>query len=206
MIFFEQKTDQLATLDFRKLSMILRRKVRCPIVLVGMMASGKSSIGWRLADDRYLGLGFFDSDAAVEEEFGQPIKSIYALWGEASFRDAEKIIIERILKNHPACVLSTGDGSFLNPEIREMIQENAVSIWLHSKADIVFDRVLRRLLKEKNLQEISQDEEDQIRQNLKKIMDERDPIYRHAHIHIESNDDSHDETMRRILLALDSYF
>lgn len=204
-MYFEQKSDQLMTTDFRKLSMILRRKLRKPIVLVGMMASGKSSIGWRLADAKYLSLKFFDSDVAVEEELGQTVKNIYALWGEASFRQAERIVIERIIKNNEVCVLSTGDASFLDKDVCSFIQNNTVSIWLHSKVDVVLERVVRRLLKEQNITTISEESRDKIRQHLQNIMDERMPYYKKADIHIESNDDSHDETMRRILVALDDY-
>src|ERR1700761_7313550 len=102
-----------------------------PIVLVGLMGAGKSSVGRRLA--HALGLPFFDADEEVEKAARRTIPEIFAEMGEPAFRDGERRVIARLLDG-PAHVLATGGGAFMNAEARALIAAKAVSVWL--KADL----------------------------------------------------------------------
>src|SRR6187549_2614887 len=84
-----------------------------PIVLVGMMGAGKTTVGRRLATR--LGRHFVDSDEEVEKAAGMTIEDIFAAHGEADFRAGEVRVIARLLKERDL-VLGTGGGAFMNAE------------------------------------------------------------------------------------------
>src|SRR5690606_32747244 len=102
-----------------------------PIVLVGLMGAGKTTIGRRLAAK--LGLRFVDSAAEVENAGGRSIPEIFEDFGEAEFRDGERKVIARLLGEGPM-VLATGGGAFMASETRARVKASGISIWL--KADI----------------------------------------------------------------------
>src|SRR2546427_11712855 len=103
---------------------------RRSIVLVGMMGSGKSSIGRRVA--LRLGIPFVDADAEIEQAAGMSISDIFAVRGEAEFRAGEARVIARLLEGGPQ-VLATGGGAFMNPDTRTDIPAKSISIWLQAE-------------------------------------------------------------------------
>ena len=97
-----------------------RPRLLVPVVLVGLMGAGKTSVGTRLADA--LGVPFHDSDDAVETAAGMTVAEIFERFGETHFRDGERRVIARLLSSRPM-VLATGGGAFLNGETRAAIAE-----------------------------------------------------------------------------------
>ena len=95
-----------------------------PIVLVGLMGAGKSSVGRRLADK--LGFSFVDADHEIEAAAGTTISEIFADHGEDYFRDGERRVIARLLAGG-AQVLATGGGAYINDETRARINECGVT-------------------------------------------------------------------------------
>jgi len=85
------------------------------IVLTGMMGSGKTAVGERLA--RRLGLPFYDADALLEAEAGKRIADLFAGEGESHFRALERRLIGRLLAERPG-VIATGGGAFADAENR----------------------------------------------------------------------------------------
>ena len=103
------------------------------IVMVGLMGSGKTSVGRRTA--MQLGLPFVDADVAIEQAAGKTIKEIFDDHGEAYFRDGERRVIGRLLRSPPQ-VLATGGGAYMNPETRGRIAETGVAVWLNAELPI----------------------------------------------------------------------
>ena len=163
-----------------------------PIVLVGLMGSGKSTIGRRLA--ARLGMRFADADDEIERAAGMTISEIFARFGEAHFRDGERRVISRLLTGQPL-VLATGGGAFMNDETRALIKEASLSIWLDADIPTLVERVGRRshrpLLKNRDPGEV-----------LRELAAVRNPIYAEAHIRVSSAASPHDHTVRAILEAL----
>lgn len=172
-----------------------RSRTSQTIVLVGLMGSGKSSIGRRLAER--LGLPFVDADAEIEAAAGCSIEDYFERYGEEEFRRGERRVMQRLLDG-PVHVLSTGGGAFIDPETRAAIGQSGISVWLRADLTTLLDRVARRndrpLLKDGNPEEI-----------LKSLMDERYPIYAEADITVDSTDGPPRITVDRVTDALDAF-
>ena len=103
------------------------------LILVGMMASGKSTIGRLLA--KKLNLIFFDTDFIIEKKAKMKIVEIFQKKGEPYFRNLEKKIILNLL-NKNNCVISLGGGAFINEAVRKVAQKDNTTIWVNLAWDI----------------------------------------------------------------------
>lgn len=163
-----------------------------PIVLVGMMGAGKTTVGRRLA--ARLGRVFVDSDDEIETAANMKIDDIFATHGEAEFRAGEARVVARILRD-PDIVLATGGGAFINPETRALIKSTALSIWIKADFDLLFARVSKRsnrpLLKTENP-----------RATLKALIDARYPVYAEADVTVVSKDVPQDVVASEIIEAV----
>lgn len=149
-----------------------------PLVLVGMMGAGKTTVGRRLANR--LNRHFLDSDEEIEKAAQMSIPEIFEQRGEPEFRAGETRVIARVLKER-GVVLATGGGAFVNGETRALVKAEAISVWLKAEVDILFERVSRRsnrpLLKTANP-----------RATLEKLVEDRYPIYAEADVTVISRD------------------
>jgi len=163
-----------------------------PLVLVGMMGAGKTTVGRRLATR--LGRRFVDSDEEVEKAAGMSIEDIFASRGEVDFRAGEVRVIARLLKDHDL-VLGTGGGAFINTETRALVKSSAVSVWIKADFELLFQRVQRRsnrpLLKTANP-----------RQTLQDLIDKRYPIYAEADVTVVSKDVPQDQVATEVIEAV----
>jgi shikimate kinase len=165
------------------------------IVLVGLMGAGKSSVGRRLAQK--LQMPFIDADTEIERAAGCTIPEFFERFGEEEFRRGERRVIQRILDGPPV-VLATGGGAFMAEDTRAAIAEHAVSVWLKADLDVLFERVSRRqgrpLLAKKNPREV-----------LRKLMEERYPVYALADLEVESRRGPIEATVERACEVLADY-
>lgn len=162
------------------------------IALVGMMGAGKTVVGRRLANR--LGLTFVDSDHEIENCAQLTIAEIFARHGEAYFRSRETKVVTRLVASG-AGVLATGGGAFIHPETRALLKQRCISVWL--KAD--FAVLLRRVRKRANRPLLrTRDPEG----TLRRLMDERYPVYAEADLTIESKDGPHEQVVDDILAAM----
>ena len=108
------------------------------LVFLGMMGSGKSSIGSLVA--KKLKLNFIDVDKEIEKELGIPILKIFETKGEDYFRKFEEKITLKILRINSA-VVSLGGGAFVNKMIRKEVLKNHISFWLNWNSEILLNRI-----------------------------------------------------------------
>ena len=108
------------------------------IVLIGMMAAGKTTIGFQLA--RVLNYNFFDIDTEIEKLENEKIIDIFQNKGENYFRKIEEKISLVFLEKNKS-VISIGGGAFLNESIRRKIKINSYSFWLNWKIKTILDRI-----------------------------------------------------------------
>jgi len=173
----------------------LARRIDRPVVLVGMMGVGKSTVGRKLAT--LLHLPFADADEAIEKAARMSVSEIFERFGEAYFRDGERRVIARLVNDRPA-VIATGGGAFCQDETRTLILEKAIPIWLDCDTAALVERVGRKdtrpLLRNGDPHEI-----------ISRLKREREPFYRQAPIHILSEAGPHQHTVLRILKAIDQW-
>lgn len=117
------------------------KDLKQPIVLVGMMGSGKSTVGRQLA--RELGLQFYDSDRIIEAAEGLSVVEIYDFRGAEYFQQRETEHVKELL-NRGAVVIATGGETFINPDLRDVIKKQAISVWISASPDILYGRICRR--------------------------------------------------------------
>ena len=163
-----------------------------PIVLVGLMGAGKTSVGRRLAEK--LGIPFVDADHEIEVAAGKPIKEIFADHGEAYFREGERRVIQRLIGNG-AQVLATGGGAYMNDETRARIQEHGVSVWLRAALPLLMKRVAKR--QDRPL--LQADDPETV---MRTLMDKRYPVYALADVTVESRDVQHGQMVNDVIRAL----
>lgn len=167
-----------------------------PLVLVGMMGAGKTTVGRRLANR--LGRQFIDSDEEIERAAQMSIPEIFEQRGEGEFRAGEMRVIARLLKEKDI-VLATGGGAFVNSDTRALVKAGAVSVWLKADLDLLFERVSRRanrpLLKTADP-----------RGTLEKLIADRYPIYAEADLTVVSRDVPQDNVAVDVIVALLDHF
>lgn len=156
-----------------------------PIVLIGLMGAGKSSVGLKLAD--LLGTGFVDSDDEIEKAANLSVAEIFERFGEAHFRIGERRVLARLLAG-PPMVIATGGGAFMDVETRALVRKQAVSVWMRAELDVLVQRTAGRghrpLLNKGSPREI-----------LARLIDQRYPIYAEADITVDSRADQSKELM-----------
>jgi shikimate kinase len=175
--------------------MELSKRLDRPVVLVGLMGVGKSTVGRRLA--RRLGVPFVDSDNAIADASGFSAAEMYERYGERDFRDGERRLVARLIEGDVR-VIATGGGAYVDPRTRGLLNEKAITIWLDAPVDVLAERTSRRdtrpLLRN-----------DDPKGTLAKLADERRPSYAEAHIHVRSGQGAHKDVVEAIVTALEQY-
>lgn len=168
-----------------------------PVVLVGLMGVGKTTVGRRLA--YRLGREFRDADEAVEQAAGRSVAEIFEDFGEAAFRDGERRVIARLLQDPKPMVIALGGGAFVDDDTRALVKDRAISIWLRADVGTLAERVARRPGARPLLNV------DDPRAVLERLAEERRPSYEQADLVVESDDTSHETTARLAADALQAH-
>ena len=176
--------------------MDLAKRLDRPIVLVGLMGVGKSTVGRRLA--RRLGLPFVDSDAAIEDAAGLSPAEVFDRYGEQDFRDGERRLVARLVDEGDLQVIATGGGAFVDPRTRELLNARAVTVWLDAPVDILTERTSRRDTR-------AQLRDGDPKETLERLANERRAAYEQAHIHVKSGLGAHREVVDAIVRALEEH-
>ena len=147
-----------------------------PLILVGPMGAGKSTLGRHLA--QLLDRPFFDSDRVIEEKTGADIPWIFDMEGEAGFRRREQDVIDELTRES-GIVLATGGGVVVPPENRTFLHERGCVVYLWTPVDIQLART--RNDKGRPLLQTADP-----RARLETLFAERDPLYRQVAHHVVS--------------------
>jgi len=162
---------------------------RRPIVLIGMMGAGKTSVGAELA--KLLAVPFVDADKEIVKVSGlKSVAEIFETHGEAEFRIRERQVISRLL-TEGGRVLSLGGGAFMNDETRNHIKRSAFSVWLKVDQQILLARVLRN-----NSRPLLQGGD--AAEKLLGLLQEREPVYCQADLTVVCDDRPISETAKHV--------
>lgn len=170
-------------------------RITRPVVLVGLMGVGKSTVGRKLAS--MLRRDFVDADEAIVEAAQRSIPEIFETFGEAYFRDGERRVIARLMDEGHG-VIATGGGAFVDPSTRALVLERGIAVWIDCDIDTLVERTARRgnrpLLKQGDPRAI-----------LTRLAQERAPFYAQAHLRVVSETGPHADTARAIIEAIDQW-
>lgn len=170
-------------------------RITRPVVLVGLMGVGKSTVGRKLAG--LLHRDFVDADEAIVEAARRTIPEIFETFGEAHFRDGERRVIARLIEEGHG-VIATGGGAFVDPVTRSAVLDRAIAVWIDCDIDTLVERTARRsnrpLLKTGNPRDI-----------LSRLAAERAPFYAQAPIRVVSENGPQADTARAIIEAIDQW-
>jgi shikimate kinase len=173
----------------------LAARLARPVVLVGLMGVGKSTVGRKLA--ALLNRDFVDADDAITEAAQLCIPEIFEQFGEPYFRDGERRVIARLIEEGHG-VIATGGGAFVDPSTRALILERTVAVWIDCDVATLVERTARRdtrpLLRGGDPHEI-----------LTRLAAERAPFYAEAPIRVVSENGPHADTARAIIEAIDQW-
>ena len=158
------------------------------IVFLGMMGSGKTSIGFLVS--KKLRLDFYDVDHCIENKLEMKISNIFKDKGEKFFREYEERITLDLLKIK-GIVLSLGGGAFLNKNIRNEVLKNHISFWLYTKDDILIQRI-KKSAKRPLAYNISNS-------GLQNMIKNRNKYYAKAQNKIECNNNTKKEIVDKVL-------
>jgi shikimate kinase len=158
------------------------------LVFLGMMGSGKSSIGKLVS--KKLCLKFIDIDDLITNEEGMSISKIFEVNGEDYFRNLEEKITLKILKKS-GNVISLGGGGFINDKIRDEVLVNHNSFWLFWDESIL----VKRIANSKNRPLVFKSSNEEIKQLIKK----RSKIYSKAQFKINCNKLTKTEIVKKII-------
>jgi len=155
---------------------VVATPVRANIVLNGFMAPGKTAVGELVASR--LGCRFIDTDALIEAQAGRPVRRIFAEQGEAAFRRLEADVVADAAAQR-GCVIATGGGVVLSPENMDRLRRSGLVVALHADPHAILARAGggsdRPLLG------------DDPEGNLRRLLEERAPLYRAADLLIETS-------------------
>jgi shikimate kinase len=167
------------------------------ILLVGLIGSGKTSVGKRLA--KKLSLPFIDGDQEIEKAAGLSVIDVFKCFGLEEYRAGEERIMKRLLAGAP-CVLASGGGAFVAEQTRAIAKEKALTIWLKADIDVLYHRTTGR-----KRRPFLQCSDSKIKSKLQKYIDTEYPYYSQADIMVETKDEAVENTVNRVLKAIEEY-
>ncbi len=165
-------------------------QVKKIITLVGLMGAGKTTLGNKLASR--LGYYFIDCDQEIEDRQQVSISEIFSKKGEKYFRQIEKEIIEEIILRDENTVISLGGGAFINDEIRALVKEKSLVIWLFAS----IEETLRRVGGKTSRPLLNHGDKRKVLEDLTK---KRYPIYMQADLKFETTSENHESLINKII-------
>jgi shikimate kinase len=184
-----------ASNDISQLANSVVARLDRPLVLVGLMGSGKSAVGRRTA--KILRLNFTDSDQKIISNSGISISEIFELAGEAKFREMEFQAITQLVLSKPQ-VIATGGGALCHPQTASLLLTKGLVVWLRAPLETLLARIgstkSRPLLNNDNPLA-----------TLAKLNKERERHYQKAQIKIDTDGLSTRKAMMALLRALDTH-
>ena len=153
------------------------------VVLIGMMGSGKTTIGRVLS--KILKLDFFDTDILIEKECGLKITKIFDKHGEKYFRrKEEKVILDALLNDKKPSIIALGGGAFLNKKLQKIILKKTISVWLDANLELIY----KRCKKSNKRPLLNKSNDKKLRKIIKDLLKIRKPIYSKAKFMIKTNE------------------
>jgi len=166
------------------------------VALIGLRGAGKSTLGSRLGQE--LNIPFIELDGEIEKDAGMPLGEIFSLYGQTGYRAIEKRLLERVLQERERMILSVGGGVVSEKETYDYLLASCYTIWIKARPREYMARVIAqgdfRVMGGSN----------QAMQDLRAILEAREPLYRKADMYLDTSGYSVDESFATLKTALQS--
>ena len=166
------------------------------IALIGIRGAGKSTLGAKLAAE--LRVPFLETDREIEKEAGMPLGEIFSLYGQAGYREFERRLLERILRQTDRAILSIGGGVVSEKETYDYLLSRCYTVWIKANPEEYMERVIAqgdfRVMGGNN----------QAMEKLRRILESREPLYRKADVCLDTSGHTVEESfaeLRNLLVA-----
>src|ERR1700720_2915484 len=164
------------------------------IALIGLRGAGKSTLGARLASQ--MSLPFIELDREIEKDTGMPLAEIFSLYGQSGYRAIEKRTLERVVKQHDRAVFSVGGGVVSEKETYDYLLSNCYTVWIKARPE----EHMARVIAQGDLRAIAGG--NQAMDDLRRILEAREPLYRKADMYLDTSGSSVDESFAKLKAAL----
>jgi len=164
------------------------------LALLGIRGAGKSTLGSRLGRD--MNLSFIELDSEIEKDTGMPLGEIFSLYGQTGYRTIEKRLLDRVLQEHERGIISVGGGVVSEKETYDYLLSNCYTIWIKARPE----EYMARVIAQGDLRVMGGSS--QAMEDLRRILDAREPLYRKADLYLETTGKSVDESLAELKTAL----
>jgi len=176
--------------DFGNEEKMRRRRV----ALIGLRGAGKSTLGSMLAKE--MAYRCVELDSEIEKDTGMPLGEIFSLYGQSGFRAIERRTLERVLEENERVVLSVGGGVVSEKETFDFLLSHCYAVWIKAQPEEHMSRVMAqgdfRPMAANN----------QAMEDLRRILEARDPLYRKADLILDTSGTSAEESFAKLKAAL----
>jgi XRE family transcriptional regulator, aerobic/anaerobic benzoate catabolism transcriptional regulator len=167
---------------------------RSRIALIGLRGAGKSTLGAKLS--REMSVPFIELDREIEKDAGIALAEIFSLYGQAGYRRIEKRTLDRVLKDDARAIISIGGGVVSEKETYDRVLANCLTVWVKATPEDHMSRVIAqgdfRVVGDNN----------EAMDDLRRILEARETLYRRADIHLETSGESVDESLAKLKQAV----
>jgi XRE family transcriptional regulator, aerobic/anaerobic benzoate catabolism transcriptional regulator len=167
---------------------------RMRIALIGMRGAGKSTLGPMLAKE--MKNRFVEVDGEIEKDTGMPLGEIFSLYGQSGFRAIEKRTLERVLKENERAVISVGGGVVSEKETFDYLLSNCYAVWIKAQPEEHMSRVMAQ----GDFRAMAGN--DQAMEDLRRILESREPLYGKADICLDTSASSVEESFAKLKAML----
>jgi XRE family aerobic/anaerobic benzoate catabolism transcriptional regulator len=164
------------------------------IALIGLRGAGKSTLGSQLAAERNV--PFIELDHEIEKDTGMPLAEIFSLYGQSGYRAIEKRTLERVLRASERAVISVGGGIVSEKETYDYLLAHCYTIWLKAQPEEHMSRVIAQ----GDFRAMAGS--DRAMEDLRRILESREPLYRKADATVDTSGDSVDGSFTKLSAAL----
>ena len=168
------------------------------IALIGLRGAGKSTLGARLAEK--MEIPFIELDREIEKDAGMPLEEIFSLYGQSGYRRIEKRALDRVLDEHERAVLSVGGGVVSEKQTYARLLSSCYTVWIKAHPE----EHMARVVGQGDFRAMA--DNDEAMEDLRRILEAREPLYRKADLHFENSGDSIERNLARLNQALQNEF
>jgi XRE family aerobic/anaerobic benzoate catabolism transcriptional regulator len=164
------------------------------IALIGLRGAGKSTLGSRLGAE--MNVPFIELDGEIEKDTGMPLGEIFSLYGQTGYRAIERRSLERVLHEQERAILSVGGGVVSEKETYDYLLSNCYTVWIKARPE----EHMARVIAQGDLRAIAGG--NQAMDDLRRILEAREPLYRKADMYLDTSGSSVDESFAKLKAAL----